>query len=182
MNAQKGFTLIELMIVVAIIGILAAIAIPQYQNYVTKSQATRLEGELGNIKTMVDLCLTDGNECAFTTPESSLLGGNLYTGNGKAEQAVGVKTATITIDDAGTGGATILGQFGTGASSVLKGKKMQWHRNTTKAADGPGAWACQTDFGKDDDSDGLKKFRPSGCVYAATLTAAGNDRAAAKGK
>lgn len=175
MNAQKGFTLIELMIVVAIIGILAAIAIPQYQNYVTKAQATRLEGELGNIKTMVDLCLTDSNECAFTVPESSLLGAatNLYTGNGTAAQADGVKTATVTIDGA-SGGATIAATFGKGASSVLKGKQMQWHRNPATATTSPGAWACQTNYG--DSTDNLAKFLPSGCTAVKDLTAAGDAR------
>src|SRR5690554_5066458 len=76
-QVQKGFTLIELMIVVAIIGILAAVAIPQYQNYIAKSQMTRVVGELSALKTAAETILMEGGvpsaagELGFT--ESSLL-------------------------------------------------------------------------------------------------------------
>jgi type IV pilus assembly protein PilA len=50
MNNDKGFTLIELMVVVAIIGILATVAMPQYQNYVHRSEVTEAIGMAANIR------------------------------------------------------------------------------------------------------------------------------------
>ncbi|NNP77202.1 prepilin-type N-terminal cleavage/methylation domain-containing protein [Acinetobacter sp. Ac_3412] len=65
---NKGFTLIELMIVVAIIGVLAAIALPLYQNYVARSQITSAIAELNGARTQYELVMNDGaNSSAFTT-------------------------------------------------------------------------------------------------------------------
>ncbi|RYE72992.1 MAG: prepilin-type N-terminal cleavage/methylation domain-containing protein [Oxalobacteraceae bacterium] len=56
---QQGFTLIELMIVVAIIAILAAIAIPQYQDYVSRARAAGAAAELAGYRTAVSSCIAE---------------------------------------------------------------------------------------------------------------------------
>jgi len=68
-QVQKGFTLIELMIVVAIIGILAAVAIPAYSDYTKKAKATELVQGTSALKTAVEICMQDfpntwGTECS----------------------------------------------------------------------------------------------------------------------
>lgn len=60
MNAQKGFTLIELMIVVAIIGILAAVAVPSYQSYTTKARFTEVITAVSPYKIGVEECFQSG--------------------------------------------------------------------------------------------------------------------------
>ncbi|WP_040475087.1 pilin [Marinobacter gelidimuriae] len=64
-HGQQGFTLIELMIVVAIIGILAAIAIPQYQNYIARSQFSEAHTLLGGARVSVQEKIDSGSGITF---------------------------------------------------------------------------------------------------------------------
>ena len=59
-NTQKGFTLIELMIVIAIIGILAAVALPAYQTYTQKAKFSEVIASVTGVRTAIDVCYQTG--------------------------------------------------------------------------------------------------------------------------
>lgn len=80
MNLQRAFTLIELLIVVAIIGILAAIAVPNFLNAQTRSKIARAEADMRGLKTAIESYQLDNNKypAGFRTPSPTSLTDRLH--------------------------------------------------------------------------------------------------------
>ena len=102
-TTQKGFTLIELMIVVAIIGILAAIAIPAYQDYITRAKVTEVLSMSEPAKTAVAETASSLGGLANVTAANSgyaFPGATDYVSGVAITDATGVITVTSTVPNA----------------------------------------------------------------------------------
>ena len=130
-KAQAGFTLIELMIVVAIIGILAAVAIPAYQNYVAKSKFSAALAEVSAGKTGVDVLMNEKPDA--TQPE-------VQTASGLKSPS---STCTTDVATVATAGALTLTCTIAGGPASVAGTTVTLTRT------GEGAWSCASNVAAD---------------------------------
>ena len=134
---QKGFTLIELMIVVAIIGILAAVALPAYQDYTIRAKVSELVLAAGNAKTTV----TENMQTNATTANANA--GASISASGKVTSGTVSAAGVITVAGTST-------TVGTAVTITLT--------PSFNTADGKVIWACTT-------ASTLHKFVPAECRH-----------------
>ena len=131
MQAQKGFTLIELMIVVAIIGILAAVAVPAYQNYTLKAKFSEVVIGTSGIKTAVEICAQDLGTVTGCSDGSNGIAAVAAAGNiASIATANGVITATAANANGLTGQTYVM-------TPTFANGKVTWAKSGTCSTASP---------------------------------------------
>lgn len=141
---QKGFTLIELMIVVAIIGILAAIAIPAYQDYTTRAKMSEVVNFAAAAKSAV-------SECAISTGTLADCNTNAKAG---LEAAADLKSTYVESVTVGNGGVITLAIQGTNVTDLDAASLTMTPTLDNKAGV---SWVCKIS------SNTLNKYVPANC-------------------
>jgi type IV pilus assembly protein PilA len=146
-NTQTGFTLIELMIVVAIVGILAAIAVPAYQDYTTRAKVTEGLQMAGAIKTAVsEYIITNGSVPAGSTNATFGLNATDTSFATKYVKSIAVTDATpeavitVTFESTAFGGSVVAGK------DVVILKSSTTSSGNVKWLCGPGANGLPVEF------------------------------------
>jgi len=120
-KVQQGFTLIELMIVVAIIGILAAVAIPQYQDYTTRAKLSKALSAVAAVKTAVAVSVQENGVAPTTWVSAGLTGVPTATAEATfaaAPTATGGITITLQGINTALNGRTVTFEPGVGATNI----------------------------------------------------------------